>query len=692
MASEAKYEIGRRYLHSKNRQPVTLRYIGTLPPSSTSTSQIWYGIEYDDSNKGKHSGTFQGHQVFQSKSATAGAFVKASPGVLLLGPTFIEAVEARYGTGSKGQPDTEVILGSSNNSIVVEAPNLDMVQKRLGNLERLREMGLDGEWMRGMGGDEESRKRMGERLKGLRTLNLSQNLISTWSEIAEIVCHLPGLQTLVLNESRLAPLKADISEGTKTRLSGAFAGIKELHLGNSSVSWAEVLSVQTGFPDLEALYLNDNLTISTLPNITGDTAVFQKLRSLSLDGCNVGTWEDVVRGLGDLPSLRDLNLSSLPVFSIPPPSPSSTSFPILDTLTLLDAAISSWKDIDALNQWTRNRLRNLRISIRDPDTELKDPGRMTGNSRIDRPILVAMLPGLSSLNSSVIIPAERRDSELFYVSYVSKHPFLDIHNTDRCDTLSKVYGEPIALPKPKPKPTDLKSKLFTIHIYPADSIPFDLSLLPSSPIPLLKKKIARELKVDWKGVRVWTMRGKEKVEELKEGNQVSDSPSTLLTAQLLFLEAEDPSKPIKLYINSPGGSVTAGLAIYDTMQYISSPVHTFCMGQAASMGSLLLSGGEKGHRFALKNSSVMIHQPSGGASGQASDIALHAKEILRIRASLTDIYATHCRREGEETNSARDRFEKALERDYFMTAEEAVDFGIIDKIVEKRSKTDKAEA
>ncbi|EIW68673.1 hypothetical protein TREMEDRAFT_32071 [Tremella mesenterica DSM 1558] len=167
---------------------------------------------------------------------------------------------------------------------------------------------------------------------------------------------------------------------------------------------------------------------------------------------------------------------------------------------------------------------------------------------------------------------------------------------------------------------------------------------------------------------------------------VSSEPSTLLTAQLLFLEAEDSQKPIKLYINSPGGSVTAGLAIYDTMQYISSPVHTFCLGQAASMGSLLLAGGQPGHRYALKNSSVMIHQPSGGASGQASDIALHAKEILRIRAALTDIYAYHCVRSEEPLTDARDRFEKALERDYFMTAEEAVEFGIVDSIVEQRGK------
>ncbi|KAK7468460.1 hypothetical protein VKT23_002971 [Stygiomarasmius scandens] len=168
---------------------------------------------------------------------------------------------------------------------------------------------------------------------------------------------------------------------------------------------------------------------------------------------------------------------------------------------------------------------------------------------------------------------------------------------------------------------------------------------------------------------------------------IRDTDSTLTVAQLLFLEAEDSSKPIHLYINSPGGSVTAGLAIYDTMQYVSSPIHTYCMGQAASMGSLLLSAGAKGKRHCLPNASIMIHQPSGGASGQASDIAIHAKEILRIRESLTGIYQKHCAKPGESVADGRERFEKALERDYFMTAQEALEFGIVDAILEKSPKS-----
>ncbi|KAJ7226103.1 Clp protease-domain-containing protein [Mycena pura] len=166
---------------------------------------------------------------------------------------------------------------------------------------------------------------------------------------------------------------------------------------------------------------------------------------------------------------------------------------------------------------------------------------------------------------------------------------------------------------------------------------------------------------------------------------IHDTDSTLTVAQLLFLEAEDTTKPIHLYINSPGGSVTAGLAIYDT--YVSSPIHTYCIGQAASMGSLLLAAGEKGKRHCLPNASIMIHQPSGGASGQASDIAIHAKEILRVRALLTGIYQKHCARDEESRDVGLRRFEEALERDYFMTAQEALDFGIVDAILEKSPKT-----
>lgn len=158
---------------------------------------------------------------------------------------------------------------------------------------------------------------------------------------------------------------------------------------------------------------------------------------------------------------------------------------------------------------------------------------------------------------------------------------------------------------------------------------------------------------------------------------VNDAVSSLICAQLLFLESENPNKDIAFYINSPGGIVTSGLAIYDTMQYIRPSVSTVCIGQAASMGSLLLAAGAKGKRFALPNSRIMVHQPSGGAQGQATDIEIQAREILALKARLNEIYVRH-------TGQSLDVIEGALERDRFMTPEEAVDFGIIDEVVVSR--------
>lgn len=161
---------------------------------------------------------------------------------------------------------------------------------------------------------------------------------------------------------------------------------------------------------------------------------------------------------------------------------------------------------------------------------------------------------------------------------------------------------------------------------------------------------------------------------------VDSSISASIVAQLLFLEADAPEKPISLYINTPGGSVTAGLAIYDTMTYITSPVTTTCVGQAASMGSLLLCGGAPGKRFCLPHSSIMVHQPSGGFQGQASDIAIHAKEILRVREQLNSIYLRHL----TKPHSLED-IENMMERDRFMGAEEALEVGLIDQILDKRN-------
>lgn len=161
------------------------------------------------------------------------------------------------------------------------------------------------------------------------------------------------------------------------------------------------------------------------------------------------------------------------------------------------------------------------------------------------------------------------------------------------------------------------------------------------------------------------------------GEAIDDHISSLVIAQLLFLEAEDPDKDIYLYINSPGGVVTSGLAIYDTMQYIKPDVATICIGQAASMGSLLLTAGAKGKRSALPNSRILIHQPMGGFQGQASDIEIHAREIIKIKARLNEIYATH-------TGKKTIEIEKDLDRDNFLSSEEALAYGLIDKVIENK--------
>ena len=160
--------------------------------------------------------------------------------------------------------------------------------------------------------------------------------------------------------------------------------------------------------------------------------------------------------------------------------------------------------------------------------------------------------------------------------------------------------------------------------------------------------------------------------------QINDNVASLVTAQLLFLEAEDPKKEIYLYINSPGGLVTAGLGIYDTMQYVKPDISTLCIGQAASMGSFLLAAGTKGKRFSLPNSRVMVHQPSAGFQGQVTDIEIHANEVLSLKKRLNEIYSKH-------TGKSVDEVKTALERDNFMTADVAKDFGLIDEVVDKRS-------
>ena len=163
------------------------------------------------------------------------------------------------------------------------------------------------------------------------------------------------------------------------------------------------------------------------------------------------------------------------------------------------------------------------------------------------------------------------------------------------------------------------------------------------------------------------------------GTAIDDDVANIVVAQLLFLQSEDAEKEISLYINSPGGSVTAGMAIYDTMRFLKCPISTYCIGQAASMAAILVAAGAKGRRFALPNARIMIHQPSGGSEGQASDIAIQAREILRIRARLNEILAEH-------TGKSIKEVERDTDRDTFMTAKDAAEYGLIDKVVEPRKK------
>jgi len=161
------------------------------------------------------------------------------------------------------------------------------------------------------------------------------------------------------------------------------------------------------------------------------------------------------------------------------------------------------------------------------------------------------------------------------------------------------------------------------------------------------------------------------------GTAIDDHVSNIIIAQLLFLQMEDPKKPVHVYINSPGGSITAGLAIYDTMQYMTTPVNTYCIGQAASMGAVLLAAGTKGHRFSLPNARVMIHQPWGGMQGTATDISIHAKEILKMKDRLNEILASH-------TGKTAEQVAKDSERDFFMSADEAKAYGLVDEVVKSR--------
>ncbi|TXT10560.1 hypothetical protein VHUM_02065 [Vanrija humicola] len=409
-AHQTPYTINNRYLNGKTQHPLTLKYVGPLPPGAAS-STTWLGVEYDDPAHGKgHDGVYKGEQVFQTRQTGAGAFIKYAPGVLLSGTTLIEAVQERYGPLVPSDADADaqssapgaddVVLGSSNAAIVVEAPNLDGVRRRIGQLERRKEIGFEGEWVAGLGGSAEERRVFKERLAGVRTLDLSRNLVPTWAVMADIVAHLTGLKSLILNHSRTI-CEPDLDDEQRALLCEVFRGITELHLGNAAISWAEALDIGSVFPSLEVLFLNDDARLVSLDRRADQDVgrCLPQLKTLSLDNCPLGDWEAIGAELVQLPSLEALNLSSVPITTIAPPATPPLAH--LTLLVLSDSRITAWRDIDALNLWTSGKLEQLRISF-VPREAAASASVISGDARVDRSFLIAKLPSLTTLNGSQV--------------------------------------------------------------------------------------------------------------------------------------------------------------------------------------------------------------------------------------------------------------------------------------------------
>ncbi|WOO83040.1 Tubulin-specific chaperone E [Vanrija pseudolonga] len=515
-----------RYLNAKTSHPLTIKYIGPLPPNTTSAT-TWFGVEYDDPANGKgHDGVYRGEQVFRARQAGAGAFIKYAPGVLLAGSTLVDAVQERYGPLVPGQEEAEVaasapgaddvVLGSSNAAIVVEAPNLDGVRKRIGQLERRKEIGFEGEWVASLGGSAEQRRVFKERLAGVRTLDLSRNLVSTWSEMADIVAHLTGLRSLILNHSRTL-CTPDLDDEQRAPLRQVFGNITELHLGNAALSWAEALDIASVFPNLEVLFLNDNALLSSLERRADQdvAACLPKLKTLSLDNCPLGDWAAIGAELVHLPSLEALNLSGVPVSTIP--SPTSPPFIHLTRLVMSDSRLAAWRDIDELNQWTSGKLEHLRISFvpRDPAAS---PVLISGDARVDRSFLIAKLSSLTTLNGSQITYFERTDAELYYLHAVDR---IDGPKSEwgQYDDLQRKHGQAEKLAPVKP--TNLKSKMMNIHVIPPSGETLTLRLLRTAQVAVLKKRVAKQMHLD--AVAIFTARPAlfegmwEPVEEMDEG-------------------------------------------------------------------------------------------------------------------------------------------------------------------------------
>ncbi|GMK59284.1 hypothetical protein CspeluHIS016_0702990 [Cutaneotrichosporon spelunceum] len=505
----SEYTVGKRYLHARTRAPLTLRYVGLLP----GLDATWLGVEYDDPTRGKHGGDHKGEQIFHA-APNAGAFIKCtSTRPLVEGAELIAALQERYGLleGEDGgrQGADSVLLGDSG--IVVEAPGMEDVARRIERLERLREVGLESEWVAQLGGSERERKLLKERLKAVRILDLSSNLLSSWRDVGEIVAHLTGLKVLILNHSRIQSVRGTLSNEEMDSLRNAFATVSELHLGYSALNWAEAVDIASLFPALQTLFLNHNsgiVDLSTLQDQDAATSM-SRLQVLSIDGCRAESWSDVAHSLSALPALTAAQLSELPITTISPRR-SSLTFPHLTRLTLGGAHVFTWADIDRLDDWTAGRLENLRISCASRESGVlkrtTDPLLMSGNPSADRPLLIAKLARLTSLNGSNVTPAERWDSELFYVHYVDKLPVTERSTWARYAELVKKHDIGPKAPGPMiaSNHLNLKSKLIVLNVIPPNGMTMTLRLLPSATTASLQKRVARQLKVP--AVRVWTAR------------------------------------------------------------------------------------------------------------------------------------------------------------------------------------------
>ncbi|BEI81916.1 hypothetical protein CcaverHIS002_0210760 [Cutaneotrichosporon cavernicola] len=526
----SEYTVGRRYLHARTCTPLTLRYVGPLP----GLDGMWLGVEYDDPTRGKHSGEYKGEQIFQA-APNAGAFIKfASARPLVEGAELVAALQERYGLleGEDGGREGADAVPLGDSGIVVEAPGMRDVARRIGRLERLREVGLESEWVTCLGGSEREHKLLRDRLKGVRTIDLSTNLISSWRDVGEIVTHLTGLKVLILNHSRIRSVHDTFSCEELKTLRYAFASVSELHLGHCGLKWAEAVDIASLFPALETLFLNHNSGIVDFSTRQDQDvrASMSSLKVLSIDGCGVDSWSEVARGLSALPALSAVQLSELTITTISPRH-SSLTFPHLTRITLGDTHISTWADIDRLDDWTGGRLASLRIFCAGHEDgvpkQTTDPLCMSGDPRADRPLLIAKLASLTSLNGSNVTLTERWDSELFYVHYVDRLPVAERVTWGRYAELVKKHDiAPKAL-VPKPA-SNLKSKMINLNVIAPNGMTMTLRLLPSATAASLQKRVARQLKVP--AVRVCTARPHpeapesigtwEPVEKMDEGEEI----------------------------------------------------------------------------------------------------------------------------------------------------------------------------